>query len=102
MIDSGHLFAAGHNLIEDSDKIFRYIKKNIGLKYIGLIHLNDSKNYCGKRVDRHQKIGKGYIGYKTLLKWTQFGYNNNIPVILETPPGNEIKEVLDLIKKIKK
>ena len=57
-------------------------------------HLNDSKKKLGSRVDRHDSIGKGYIGYdvfKFIMKSDKF---NNIPLILETiNPDIWVKEI---------
>ena len=87
VIDTAHIFSSGENLNKEDNKYLPYIKKNIGLKYIGLIHLNNSKVPCGKKVDRHAILNDkmAYIEYKILLKWCKFGVDNNIPVILETP-----------------
>lgn len=87
VIDTCHVFSSGENLNEEDNKYLPYIKKNIGLKYIGLIHLNNSKVPCGKKVDRHAllKDKKAFIDYNVILKWCKFGVDNKIPVILETP-----------------
>ena len=34
----------------------------IGFEYLKGMHLNDSKKELGTRVDRHDNIGKGFLG----------------------------------------
>lgn len=85
--DTCHAFAAGYDLSSNESVIstFNEFDRIIGLKYLKIIHLNDSKGELGSGLDRHQHIGKGNIGnigFRQLLK-------NNIikklPLILETP-----------------
>ena len=37
----------------------------IGFEYLKGMHLNDSKKEFGTRVDRHDNIGKGFLGEDT-------------------------------------
>ena len=64
-----------------------------GLEAVRLIHLNDSKNECGSRKDRHEHIGEGEIGlegFRILLNDERFA---GIPMVLETPKeGDGIDE----------
>ena len=49
------------------------------------MHLNDSKKELGSRVDRHDSLGKGFIGidlFKWIMKDPRF---DAIPMVLETP-----------------
>jgi deoxyribonuclease-4 len=83
-IDTCHIFQASYDLndnkvIKKIHKIFEPIKDKIGL-----IHLNDSFNPCGKHIDRHAQIGKGFIKIDQLIKFI-IKYKN-VPMILETSP----------------
>lgn len=63
-IDTCHIFAAGYDM-RNKNSIDQYIKtfdELIGIHNIFVVHLNDSKNILGSNVDRHEKIGFGYIG----------------------------------------
>jgi deoxyribonuclease-4 len=54
--------------------------------------MNDSKKGLGERVDRHEHIGKGKIGlsgFRFIMNDERF---KNIPKILETPKGEDMKE----------
>ena len=59
--------------------------KKIGLKYLKVIHINDSKNQIGARKDRHENIGYGTIGFDTLINIIYNEKIKDIPKILETP-----------------
>ena len=90
-LDTCHIFASGIN-IKDI-KIFDKLIKNIDISKIIVIHLNDSKGICGCKKDRHEKIGKGYIGENGLRHIVKFAKTNNIIMILETPSLNRIDEI---------
>ena len=88
--DTSHVFAAGYDLSTREGYIdtMKNFNDNIGFEKLKLIHLNDSKKECRSRVDRHEHIGKGFIGengFKLLLNDNDL---HSIPVILETPKHN--------------
>lgn len=91
-IDTCHLYAAGYNI---NDDLMNKLDKLIGKKYIKLIHLNDSRGGLGERKDRHESIGKGYIG-TSLYDFGKKLYGK-IPIILETPEKHQIEEIKKLI-----
>lgn len=94
-IDTCHIFNAGYNLksIKGIDTYLSDFDKLIGLKHINLIHLNDSKNDVGMHKDRHERLGKGYIGKKNILYIIHFFKSLNVPIVLETPTENISKEI---------
>ena len=57
----------------------------IGLNYIKCIHINDSKNELGAHKDRHEVLGKGYIGLDAIK------YIINHPKIRNLPIGTVLK-----------
>lgn len=99
-IDTCHIFQAGYDIRnKNSFKLYlETFEELIGLNKIGLIHLNDSMKDIGNRRDRHQSIGKGYIGYTGLLLFYKY-FINKCPIILETP-NNSYKTEIKLIKNI--
>ena len=102
-VDTCHIFAAGYN-IKNKYVMLQYLDKFnelIGLEEIKLIHLNDSKNETGSKIDRHENLGVGFIGLKPLLKFANFFIKQNVPVILETP-HNKILKDLHIVLKNKK
>ena len=95
-IDTAHIFSSGR-CISSVEEIRKYLKdfdKKIGIKYLDLFHINDSKAICNSRKDLHEGIGEGYIYKKELggdlnaLKeiW-KFSKKNKIPMVLETHSG---------------
>lgn len=85
-VDTCHIFAAGYD-IRTCEKVDKYLKKFdqlIGLENIGLIHLNDSLSKLGDKKDRHQVIGRGYIGKDGLKYFYDYFQKKSIPVVLET------------------
>ena len=100
-MDTCHMHDAGYN-IGDIDNVLDEFDKIVGLNYVKCLHINDSKNVCASRKDRHENIGKGYIGLDNLLKVIYNKRLDDIPKILETPYINDkppYKEEIELIRK---
>ena len=86
-LDTSHVFAAGYDIrtTESYCKAIDAFAAIIGLENLYVIHLNDSKKELGSRVDRHEHIGKGYIGIKAFeLLMTDMRFED-VPKIIETP-----------------
>ncbi len=86
--DTCHGFARGYDLTnpEKVDQVLHAYDQIIGLELLKVIHLNDSKNVLGSRIDRHEHIGKGSIGLKSFEAIINSSrLNPQIPGILETP-----------------
>jgi deoxyribonuclease-4 len=94
-IDTCHIFSAGYPIYNKTQiKLFiETFEELIGIKYVYLIHLNDSKVECGSLVDRHAPIGHGHIGFTGLKFFFDYFKNLNIPIILETPYDEYKKEI---------
>lgn len=103
-LDTCHLFAAGYDLrtriafkgtMKELDEI-------VGLPMVKSIHLNDSLKELGSRVDRHVNIGKGQLGleaFRLLINEEQF---QNVPMVLETPGGEEgYRNDLAILRKLR-
>jgi deoxyribonuclease-4 len=99
-LDTCHVFSAGYNLKTKKDiiKFIDHFNKTIGLEHIKLIHLNDSKNDVGSKIDRHENFYKslGYIGKKSIKFIFNFFKDINIPIILETPKDKIMKDFVYL------
>lgn len=86
-IDTCHTFTSGYDLItpEGYEETFKQFEQIIGFHYLRGIHLNDSMKPLGSHVDRHDSIGKGFLGndvFRRIMKDPRF---DNLPIILETP-----------------
>lgn len=98
-IDTCHLFAAGEYDISIPKEIIRFKKdfgKKVGLKYLKLIHLNDSKDVFNSHKDRHENLGKGKIWESTETLATLFRCFPKVPYICET---SDFQEDLKFAKK---
>jgi deoxyribonuclease-4 len=104
-IDTCHAYTSGYNIKspEGYTETFNMFDKIIGFKYLRGMHINDSKKELATRVDRHDNIGKGYLGEDVFRMLMNDGRLDNIPLILETPDESlweaEIKNLYSLIKK---
>lgn len=83
-LDTCHLSDSGIDLNKFDEYISEF-DKEIGINYIKVIHINDSKNDIGSHKDRHENIGYGCIGFDTLIKIIYDDRFKNISKILETP-----------------
>jgi deoxyribonuclease-4 len=86
-LDTCHIFNAGYDIrsVKSVQKYLKEFDEKIGLTEIKLIHLNDSHNELGAKVDRHANIGKGYIGEIGLKQIVMFFSKLGVPILLETP-----------------
>lgn len=83
-LDTCHINDAGYD-VHDVDGVLKKFDAIVGLKNLLVIHLNDSKNERGAHKDRHENIGYGTIGFKTLYAYAHHPLLVNVPKILETP-----------------
>ncbi len=99
--DTCHTHDAGYDLVDDFEGVLKEFDDNIGLKYLHVVHVNDSKNVRGASKDRHENIGKGYLGLDTLRKIVHHPLLENTIKILETPYINDkapYKEEIALLR----
>ncbi len=86
-IDTCHVFSAGYDM-RGKENIIKFLdnfNKTIGLDKIKLVHLNDSQNELGAKIDRHANYDSGTIGSKSMILLANFFKDLGIPIILETP-----------------
>lgn len=102
--DTCHAYAAGYDIktAEAFRETFRLFDEIIGINYLKGVHLNDSKKDFASRVDRHENLGKGFLGedvFRFLMNDSRF---DNMPLILETPEETlweeEIRRLYAFIK----
>ena len=83
-LDTCHLSDSGID-ISKFDEYLALFDRVVGLDYIKVIHINDSKNPISSHKDRHENIGLGTIGFDNLIHVIYHEKLANIPKILETP-----------------
>lgn len=103
-IDTCHAYTSGYDVKtpEGFRKTFEALEEIVGMKYLKGMHLNDSKKDFGTRVDRHDSLGKGFLGNETFRMIMTDKRFDDMPLILETPDEtlweNEIKELYSYIQ----
>lgn len=100
-LDTCHVHDAGYDIVNNLDGVLKEFDEVIGLNYLKAIHLNDSMNCLGSHKDRHEKIGKGYIGLDAIKEIINHPSLKHLPFFLETP--NELdgyKDEISLLKSI--
>lgn len=93
-IDTCHAYVSGYDIktAEGFNETFRKFDEVIGISYLKGMHLNDTKKGFGTRVDRHENLGKGFLGeepFKMLMNDPRF---DDMPLIIETPDDTLWKE----------
>jgi deoxyribonuclease IV len=106
-IDTAHSLESGNIEKFDDKKIDKWLswwEKEVGLKNLSLLHINDSLTAGGSHHDRHANIGEGFIGVSGFKKLMQFEKIRKVPWILEVPgfdnKGPDKKNV-DILKKMR-
>jgi deoxyribonuclease-4 len=86
-LDSCHLLASGYDLssVEGYANTFRQFERLIGFDRLKVFHLNDSKKPLASRVDRHEHIGRGFVGLEAFRRIVNDRRLRDLPMLLETP-----------------
>jgi deoxyribonuclease-4 len=97
--DTCHIFAAGYPLDESGgyDETMASLERAVGAGRLRVWHLNDSQKGRGSRVDRHAGIGLGEIGVGPFRRLVNDPRWRGVPMILETPKGEEGGEGMDVV-----
>jgi len=84
--DTCHAFASGYDFRtpEKAAEVLREFDATIGLQWLKMSHINESKTELGGRRERHEHIGKGYIGTEGLAELLRTASFSGIDWILET------------------
>ncbi len=109
--DTQHAFSGGYDLRNEKAVVetFKKFDKAIGLKWLRMSHMNDSKVELGGRKDRHDHIGEGKIGeagFKALVQFFGKGLAikdkgfTSMPLILETE-HDKVKADIEVLKKLR-
>jgi deoxyribonuclease-4 len=91
-LDTCHVHAAGYDLVgrRGYEETIASLDRTVGLARVAAIHVNDSKRPRGARVDRHEHIGRGFIGragFRNLMRDARLAA---IPKFLETPKDESL------------
>jgi deoxyribonuclease-4 len=88
-LDTCHLMASGYDIASADGyaATFEQFERLIGFERLKAFHLNDSKRPLGSRVDRHEHIGRGFLGLEPFRRLVNDRRFNELPMLLETPKG---------------
>jgi deoxyribonuclease-4 len=86
-LDTCHLFASGYDIGSEAGyaSTFEEFERLIGFDRLKAVHVNDSKRPLGSRVDRHEHIGKGFLGLEPFRRLVNDRRFSGLPMMLETP-----------------
>ncbi len=104
--DTCHAYASGYDIKTKKgyEETMQRLDDVIGLDRLKAVHLNDSKGMLGSNKDRHEQIGKGYLGLEPFRSLVNDDRLERVPMILETPAGDkmyrkELKALRSMITK---
>lgn len=103
-LDTCHAYAAGYDVSDRqglNDLLARF-DDLMGLDRLGLIHANDSKSRLGSHIDRHEQIGRGFIGLDGWRNILSHPALKEKAFILETPRpqiGDDLRN-LELLRSL--
>jgi deoxyribonuclease-4 len=99
-LDLAHAYQAGYELSskEGLERFLQLFDEVVGLSYLKVLHLSDSKTRCGSRRDRHQHIGEGKIGEDGFRVIVNHPLLKDKPAILETPIHSPYDDEMNMAK----
>lgn len=101
--DTCHVFVAGYDLrsAEAYQQTMAQFDEIIGLDQLYCFHFNDSKHELGSRKDRHEHIGRGYLGAEAFAQFINDPrWENHVACLetAETEKGEDGQEInMDLV-----
>ena len=69
--------------------VLQHFDNVIGLSRLKAVHFNDSRNDRGSHKDRHEKLGRGFLGMEAMKRIALHPALQGLPFILETPNEDE-------------
>ncbi|WP_298961401.1 deoxyribonuclease IV [uncultured Campylobacter sp.] len=99
-IDTCHAFAAGYDLRSQQayERTMNEFDRAIGYKFLSGMHLNDTKNELSVRKDRHESLGRGFLGLAAFENIMNDPNIDEIPLILETIDDSLWAEEIALLR----
>jgi deoxyribonuclease IV len=90
-IDTCHLFTAGYDLRTQAGyaRAMAECEATVGRRRVLAFHLNDSRAPVGSGLDRHEHIGRGFLGLSTFRRLLNDRRFARVPKVLETPKDPE-------------
>jgi deoxyribonuclease IV len=85
-LDTCHLVASGYDIVSQAgyEETFEAFDRLVGFDRLKVFHGNDSKKPCGSRVDRHEHIGQGCLGFEPFRRLLNDARFAHLPILIET------------------
>lgn len=101
-IDTCHAFAGGYDFRDKKSylKTMEKFDSLIGYEFLSGMHLNDTKNDLGIKKDRHESLGKGFLGLSAFENIMNDINIDEIPLILETIDESIWADEIKLLKNL--
>jgi len=84
-LDTCHVSDGGYDIAGDLQGVLSEFDREIGLKHLKAVHINDSLNPLGAKKDRHALIGTGFLGTEAIVRVIEHPALRGLPFLLETP-----------------
>jgi len=104
-IDTCHCHVAGYDLVSKigCEETMRLIDTTIGFDTVRVLHMNDAKAARGSKLDRHEHVGMGTIGFATFRRLlsdprvAHCAFISETPVTQERDEASNVRALLDLL-----
>jgi deoxyribonuclease-4 len=85
-LDSCHLLASGYDIRTPAGlgEVINGFTREVGIKRLGALHLNDSQTPLGSNRDRHANIGTGELGESGCAAFLSEPRFEKLPLVIET------------------
>jgi deoxyribonuclease IV len=93
-LDTCHLVASGYDIVSETgyQSTFDQFARVVGLSRLKVFHGNDSKRPCGSRVDRHEHIGQGCLGFEPFRRLMHDPRFDGLPILIETEKSEGLQK----------
>jgi deoxyribonuclease IV len=97
-LDAAHAWGAGYDLRKPdvTDALLESFDRQIGIRRLVMVHLNDSKSDLGSRSDRHEHVGAGQIGEAGMAHLLRHPLLTHATYFIETPGMDEGYDAINL------
>lgn len=101
-LNTSHAFSAGYDFRSKPQyKVFiQNIETLIGFQHFKHMFFNDSQTVFNRRLDTHENLGKGKMGFDLFCYFLQDSRLISVPIILETPDITCWKAEIDWIRTV--
>ena len=93
-IDTAHAYSYGYDIADakGQNEFVQLLENSIGIASIALIHLNDTTERLGSKIDKHSFVGQGNLGLDALRSFVNHTALAHIPLLMELPVASQQEE----------